>query len=91
MHYIIIKTTGPVLCTCGNLAHGPHPWRGFTHGPFNTANFPLRYYTTQKRWPWNREGGGRTRTVTRDVMAAARTAGSSGARAHGAITKILFR
>ena len=29
------------------------------HGPFNnTANFPLRDYATQKRWPCNREGGG---------------------------------
>ena len=74
------------------MARGPRPWRGFTHGPFkNTANFPLRDYATQKRWSWNRERGGRTRTGTRDVKAAARTAGSSGARAHGAITKILFR
>ena len=36
-------------------------------------------------------GGGGTITGTRDVRAAARTAGYSGARAHGAITKILFR
>ena len=42
----------PRLASAVTLARGPRPWRGFTRGPFNnTANCPLRDYTTQKRWP----------------------------------------
>ena len=31
---------------------------GSPTAPKNTAHFPLRDYATQKRWPWNKEGGG---------------------------------
>ena len=81
---------GPAGCNRGNL--GPVPAtvaRGF-HGPPNTLLLALlRYYATQKRWPWNREGGGGQGQGPETMKAAARTAGPSGAGERGAITKRL--
>ena len=39
---------GPARSKRGNLAHGPRPWRGVTHGPPNNATCPLGEYKTQK-------------------------------------------
>ena len=32
---------GPALSARGNLVPWPRPWRGFTHGPSNTATCPM--------------------------------------------------
>ena len=60
----------------------PAPVARGHHRPFsNTANSPLRDYATQKRWIWKREGGRRKGRGPETFKAAARTDGSSGARA----------
>ena len=55
------------------------------------SKLPFKGLRDPEEMVMDREGGERTRTGTRDVKAAASTVGPRGARAHGAITKILFR
>ena len=70
----------------------PAPVAQGHHGPLNTATCPIRGLRDPEMMTMEYGGrGGRTRTGTRDVKAADRTAGSSGAGARGATTKILFR
>ena len=87
MHIFLVPrlesaVTWPVVCTRG---------AGSPTGVQKHSKLTFKGLRDPEEMAMEYGGGGETRTGTRDVRAAARTAGSSGARVHGAITKILFR
>ena len=61
----IIKS-GPARSKRGNLSRARARGAGSPRTNQTLLLALLRDYATQKRWPWNREGGKRTRTGTRD-------------------------
>ena len=57
----------PQVATAVTLGPCPCPWRGVVTALPKHCYFPFKGLRAPKIWPWNREGGGRTRTGTRDV------------------------